>query len=85
MTWGVNVRAVLDDLSPGEWEELATMAAGTGGGGVSATMITDLVFVVVPVAATAVAIWSKGTLSADQITAAWTLALGYAAGRPVKS
>lgn len=49
----------------------------------ASTVVTDLVFVVVPIAATALGIWSKGTLSGEQIVAAWTLSLGYAAGRPV--
>lgn len=78
MTWG-DYRDFTGEFP----QEEATVAVGSSG--FNATVITDLVFVVVPVAATCIAIWSKGTLSADQITAAWTLSLGYAAGRPVKS
>lgn len=48
----------------------------------SSTLVTDLVFLLVPAFATAIGIWSKGTLSGEQIVGAWTLSLGYAAGRP---
>ena len=43
--------------------------------------ITDLVFIVAPVGAVALAIWGPGT--AEQAVAVITAAMGYAAGRPV--
>lgn len=47
------------------------------------TIVTDLVFLAVPICATALGVWGNGVVSGEQIVGAWTLSLGYAAGRPV--